>query len=169
MLSVTGYWPRSGFNNKGAASCCIHWVLRMPHEEKQSSKNIRRRDVVKAVGATAIGGAAFAGTASAHDVESVNFCGCGRLVARGDVPGPYEVTLAKEGRGGTDITSITAQSEVGGSDVFVFVQRGRGKILSITIEGTTYCNPNQCAQNILDETDEVTCDTTGEKGYCPPQ
>lgn len=159
---------------KSLVAFVFHGVLRMAPEEKEdrrggSSRNVQRRDVMKAVGATALGSAAFAGTASAHEVDSVNFCGCGRLVARGDVPGPYEVTLAKEGRGGTDITTIEAQSEVGGRDVFVFVQRGRGKILSITIDGTTYCNPNQCAQNILDETDEVNCDTTGEKGYCRPQ
>lgn len=136
-------------------------------EPTKRAKNIRRRDVMKAVGATALGGATLTGTASAHEVESVNFCGCGRLVARGDVPGSYKVTLAKEGKGETDIMTITAQSEVDGSDVFVFVQRGRGKILSITIDGTIYCNPNECAQKIIREND-VDCDTTGEKGHCPP-
>lgn len=121
---------------------------------------------MKAVGATALGGATVAGTASAWENFSVHFCGCGQVVVKGeDVQGPYTVTVYEEGRdGGVAEIDQPAPSD---PNFLRFVQKGRGKILAITFDGTTWCNPNECAQKLISQSG-IDCDTTGQKGHCGP-
>lgn len=144
----------------------------------KSSEGINRRDVVKAVGATTFGSAAFVGTASAWCLE-VRFCGCGQCVVRvcddgatDLTKGSFEVRMWKEGNGSNSGENY-AHPDPENSGYFEFVQQGDGKIISLEITGIhkdvngVYCNPNHCA-----ETTPLSCSSTGpqdvQKGHCGP-
>lgn len=148
----------------------------MNRGEFDSEGGLRRRDVVKLVGATAVGGAALSATASAHAAGCVYFCGCGRMVAyrneprendncaegsgEGEgFPDTYPIFVAKEG-GGPGPATIDHYLVDGECRNVETTQRGRGKILAFGFafdDGTSedvnrvYLNPNQCAQNVFDE------------------
>lgn len=150
----------------------------MNPSEFGDENGLRRRDVVKLVGATAVGGAALSGTAAAHEAGCVYFCGCGRMVAyrqrpqRDDecadgegsgngngFPGTYPIFVAEEG-GGPGPAEIDHYLVDGECRNVETTQRGRGKILAFGFafdDGTAadvnrvYLNPNQCAQNVFDE------------------
>lgn len=151
----------------------------------------KRRDVLKLVGAGAASTAAFAGTASAHHVDCIFFCGCGRMVAYGGLPKYYYVLVAKEG-GGPGKPDLNSPKVHGNeNDDVEFVQRGRGKILALVndhelkTDGVVevWYNPNQCAQNVFDEyggiietldahfdydRDAYESPVEGQKGHCHP-
>lgn len=141
--------------------------------------------MLKLVGAGAVSTAAFAGTASAHYVSCIFFCGCGRMVAYGDLPKDYPVLVAKEGGGPgrADLNHYIVEGN--GDDNLETVQRGRGKILALVQDeespAKVWYNPNQCAQNVFDEyggVEETVKDhfpekdyaffRAGEKGHCHP-
>lgn len=124
---------------------------------------IRRRDVVKAAGATALGGLAVTGSVGGHESECVFFCGCGRMVAYGNLPvktnetgGPANpIVVAKEGGGPGRPELGDHQGENDEDNNLEFTNRGRGKILALVIYDSdvqeVWFNPNQCAQNVFDE------------------
>lgn len=157
-----------------------------PESDSERSSVVRRREVVRLAGAAAVGSVAFAGTASAHEVDCLRFCGGGRMVAYGNLPGQYPVLVAKEGGGPgpADLDEVTVTGDETGLE---FTQRGRGKILAIVIEDEDFgnfvwYNPNQVAMDVFDEyggvrqtvndyfgtsydDDEI---QAGETGHCHP-
>lgn len=139
---------------------------------------MKRRTVLKAVGATTVGSVIFAGPAKAWCLK-INFCGCGQCVvkvcddgATDLTDGTFTVRMWKEGKG-PNAGENDAHPEPENSEYFEFVQKGDGKIISLEIEGIhddvngVYCNPNGCA-----ETTPLSCSTTGpqtvQKGHCGP-
>lgn len=107
-------------------------------------------------GATAVGGVAASGAASAHDVtEGPVFCGCSQVCACGN--GQATVIIAEETNGGFTCRTVTRS--------FNFCHEvNEGKIIAIRVDGTTYCNPNQaCAGDALADCG-ITCDQVGEQG-----
>lgn len=162
----------------------IEHIEPMPNQDtdkttSNSSRTICRRDIVKAVGASAVGGVAFAGTASAC-WEEVNFCGCGECVVKVcdpiDLSGTtITVTMFKEGKNGGVTEKDVKATE---SNFFRFVQKGKGKILALEISHDhfdgVYCNPNTCAEKVRNREDSIslTCENGNGvdvgKGHCGP-
>lgn len=54
-----------------------------PADRTTESLTINRREVLAATGSAAVGVAAFSGTASAHEVSTVAFCGCTQVTVYG--------------------------------------------------------------------------------------
>jgi len=125
---------------------------------------IQRRDVLRVAAGGAVGAVALSGTARAHAVGCIYFCGCGRLVAYREAPKEddgggseggnglpqwYPVLVAREG-GGPGRPELRHYLVEGENRNVEFTNRGRGKILAFGVEDTVYYNPNQCAQNVFD-------------------
>lgn len=118
---------------------------------------------MKVAGATAVAGLGATGSAGAHESECVFFCGCGRMVAYGDLPvgsygegGPANpILVAKEGGGPGRPDLDHHQGENDDEDNLEFTNRGRGKVLALVIFDPDvrqiWYNPNQCAENVFDE------------------
>lgn len=124
---------------------------------------IGRRNLLRAVGAGAAGSVAVSWPAAAHEAECVFFCGCGRMVAYGDLPveeneqgGPANpILVAKEGGGPGRPELSYHQGKNDDEDNLEFTNRGRGKILALVVfdphRREIWFNPNQCAENVFDE------------------
>lgn len=129
--------------------------MKIPDTDTDRTIPVRRREVMKVAGATAVGSVAFAGSASAHWADCVFFCGCGRMVAYGNLPPEDDqIVVAKEG-GGSGRPKLSDHKGVEHEDPqgLEFTQKGRGKILALVLwdEDELLYNPNQCAQNVFDE------------------
>lgn len=167
----------------------------MKSPDSDRSSIVRRRDVVRLAGAAAVGSVAFAGTANAHHVDCIYFCGCGRMVAYGGLPKRYPVLVAEEGGGPRPADPDHYPERGDSNDNVGTTQRGRGKILAFVVEDQVWYNPNGCAQNVfdeyggveamveeqffeeldladryekVDEYDEETGFNAGERGHCHP-
>lgn len=119
------------------------------HDIEESKFGLSRRGVLKAAGTTAAVGAlgiGAVGSASAHDVTEIVFCGCSQVCACGT--GWADVLVAVEDGDGFEFTWIrnvdfnfcVSIDDPGVPD---------GKIIAVQANGTRWINPNQCAQKAL--------------------
>lgn len=131
-------------------------------EAEQDGTNINRRRVLKAAGATAVGGALFTGTASAHEITEAVFCGCSQVCACGD--GKIEVIVAEETNDGFACDRVTIDDDATTEFAFCHEEDDRKVIAIEDGDGTVVCNPNEpCAGDALDEC-VPNCNRFGESG-----
>ena len=73
----------------------------MSDRDRDVEGGINRRWVLKMTGAAAVSGVAAVGTASAHELESVRFCGCSTICFTGSAEtDDFDVKFAEESSGG---------------------------------------------------------------------
>lgn len=121
---------------------------------------VNRRKVLKTTGATAFAGTGLVGSASAHEVDGpVVFCGCGQVCACGN--GQATVIIAEPGGGTHTEKRFTASFNFCATPGDA--PSPGGKIVAIDVDGTTICNPNNCAERPLDDLG-LRCDEFGVSG-----
>lgn len=135
-----------------------------PADRTTESLTINRRKVLAATGSAAVGVAAFSGTASAHEVSTVAFCGCTQVTVYGEELGDtsYQAVLYCDG----DIVrrDLTGTETRQNYDMDADETIGRGDDCQIiALEGTTsphgdftICNehcPANCARKGLEDAD----------------
>ncbi|WP_440988394.1 hypothetical protein [Haloarchaeobius baliensis] len=130
----------------------------MTARSRRSASRIDRRRLLKLTGATALGGAAFSGVASAHGVtDGPVFCGCSQVCVCGWGSGAEVVVATEDGDDGFDCERVW-------QDFDFCYEVDEGKIVAIDVEGEVYCNPNvACAGDALEDCD-IDCDGDGERG-----
>lgn len=134
----------------------------MKQSDQGTDGRFRRRDVVKLVGASAVGTVAASGTASAHEITEAVFCGCSQVCACGD--GKVSVVVAHEEDDGFRCEVVPIDED--GSTPFSFCyEESDGKVIAIEDgDGTVVCNPHDpCAGDALEECVDD-CDREGQRG-----
>lgn len=133
----------------------------MKQSEHGTDGRFRRRDVVKLVGASAVGTVAASGTASAHVITEAVFCGCSQVCACGH--GKVDVIVAHEEDEGFSCERVVISDTV--RDFSFCYEENDGKVIAIEDgDGTVVCNPHDpCAGDALDECG-ITCNRDGQRG-----
>lgn len=128
----------------------------MNHSETGDNGRFRRRDVVKLVGASAVGTVAASGTASAHTITEAVFCGCSQVCACGD--GKISVIVAHETSDGFSCETIPIDEDPN-SDFSFCYEESDGKVIAIEDgDGTVVCNPHDpCAEDAINACIENDC------------
>ena len=137
-------------------------MQRTDENQRGNGSPLNRRQVLKAAGATTVGGAVFAGTASGHEITEAVFCGCSQACACGD--GKVRVWVAEETSEGysCDYVWIDRDSETPFSFCY---EVDEGKVIAVEDgDGTVVCNPNDsCAGDALAGCG-ISCDRYGQSG-----